>query len=151
MTVDERFSVAMHDLAEILTSVGAEPGVLHPVERLRVLTFGDEAARLRVAFDHGDAAVRANVARAAENLTREARQAFTTVLDTSGTTAAAATRASPSLRLQEMAQGSLFPQLVAGGLVAVGVVSGAMMISAAIRAVGGPHYGVEEYARFDER
>jgi hypothetical protein len=148
MTAEQRFSVAMRDLADVMASVEVESVWRHPVDRLRVVMFRDEAARLRATFEHGDAAVRANLARAAESLTREAQQAFTTVIDASTTTAAPA-RPAPSFIMHDLPQGSFFPQLVAGGLVAVGVVSGAIMISAAIRGVGGAHYDVEEYAQFD--
>jgi hypothetical protein len=152
MTSSERFAAALRDLDDIVASVEAESLWRHPFDRLRAVMYSDEAARLRTAFSRGDAAVRANLAHAAESLANEARQAFTMVIDTTATpvaTSQTAVAPAPST-MQAAVIGSVFPQIVAGGLVAVGVVSGAMMISAAIRAIGGAR-GEAEYVEYDER
>jgi hypothetical protein len=158
MTSSERFAAALQDLDDIVSSVEAESLWRHPFDRLRAVMYSDEAARLRSAFSRGDAAVRANLARAAENLANEARQAFTVVIDTTATPVATSTTVAPAQApaparppsMEAAAIGAVIPQIVAGGLVAVGVVSGAMMISAAIRAIGGAR-GEAEYVEYDER
>jgi hypothetical protein len=144
MTSEERFSTALRDLDDIVASVGAESLWRYPFDRLRAAMYSDEVARMRAAFSRGDAAVRANLARAAERLANEARQAFTIVMDTPAPPSAAA--AAPA-RQPPVESGSIFPPIIAGGLVAVGVVSGAMILSAAIRAIGG---GVN-YEEYDEQ
>lgn len=158
MSSEGRFTAALHDLDDILASVAAESVWRHPFDRLRAVMYSEEAARLRAAFSRGDAAVRANLARAAEGLTREARQAFTVVIDANAApldaSASIATARAPNRAAATApysAELSFFvPQIVAGGLVAVGVVSGAMMISAAIRAIGGAR-SEGELVQFDEQ
>lgn len=156
MTSEDRFTASLRDLDDILASVEAESVWRHPFDRLRAVMYSEEAARLRAAFSRGDAPVRANLARAADNLAREARQAFTVVIDATAAPLEAPPSVTPARAPSQAATmpydttvSSVVPQIIAGGLVAVGVVSGAMMISAAIRAIGGAR-SEAEFVQFDE-
>ncbi len=139
MTSDERFGAALRDLDDTLASVEAESfWVLHPWDRLRAVAYGDQAARMRVAWSRGDAVVRANLARSAEDLAQEARHAFTVVLNTPATPSPSIAASAPTSHpWMDSAYGTPASQIIAGGLVAVGVVSGAMILGSAIRAIGG--------------